>query len=129
MNQMEDLEQTNDTLAARLESSRQREIDLQAQIEQLDFDLDLLKRKSGNAPRDNDLLRDLQEQLQEREFEAERARTEATRMRHETERASQEVERLREQCEYQEQLMMQRDQERTQYQNQITDLKSKLQNE
>jgi hypothetical protein len=47
-------------------------------------------------------------------------------MRHETERASQEVERLREQCEYQEQLMMQRDQERTQYQNQITDLKSKL---
>jgi predicted enzyme related to lactoylglutathione lyase len=30
MNQMEDLEQTNDTLAARLESSRQREIDLQA---------------------------------------------------------------------------------------------------
>jgi chromosome segregation ATPase len=62
MTQMEELEQTNDTLTARLESSRQREIDLQAQIEQLDFDLDLLKRKSGNAPRggmDNDLLRDL----------------------------------------------------------------------
>jgi predicted enzyme related to lactoylglutathione lyase len=30
MTQMEELEQTNDTLTTRLESSRQREIDLQA---------------------------------------------------------------------------------------------------
>jgi hypothetical protein len=36
-------------LAGKVEGSRQREIDLQAQIEQLEFDLDMMRRKGGSG--------------------------------------------------------------------------------
>lgn len=47
MNQLEQLENENAVLSNKVEGSRQREIDLQAQIEQLEFDLDMMRRKGG----------------------------------------------------------------------------------
>jgi predicted nucleic acid-binding Zn-ribbon protein len=47
MNQLDALESENEGLKVRMEDQRRREIDLQAQIEQLEFDLDMARRKSG----------------------------------------------------------------------------------
>jgi len=59
----------------------------------------------------------------------ERARTESLRMRHELDRAGADLEKLQQQCDYNESMMLQREQERQQYQGQISELKAKLQSE
>ena len=58
-----------------------------------------------------------------------RVRNENMRVKHEMERAQQEVEKMLAKCEFHEQVMMQRDQEKVQLHSQIGELKSKLQGE
>lgn len=69
MNQIEEFEQQVENLTKKVEDQRGREIDLQAHIEQLEFDMDLMRRKgagSGNPQKQEEMLREmnsLQEQM------------------------------------------------------------------
>lgn len=115
-------------LKQKAEGSRQREIELQAQIEQLEFDIDMVRRKGGNGNMDRE-IKNMQEQMQDREFEIERVRNENMRLKHEVERAGQEIDKMHSKAEFHEQVIMQRDQEKGLMQTQISELKSKLQSE
>jgi chromosome segregation ATPase len=101
---------------------------LQAQIEQLEFDMDMVRRKGGNGNMDRE-IKNMQEQMQDREFEIERVRNENMRLKHEVERAGQEIDKMHAKAEFHEQVIMQRDQEKGLMQTQISELKSKLQSE
>jgi len=115
-------------LKQKAEGSRQREIELQAQIEQLEFDMDMVRRKSGAGAGNMDReIKNMQEQMQDREFETERVRNENMRLKHEVERAGQEIDKMHGKAEFHEQVLMQRDQEKALMQTQISELKSKLQ--
>jgi chromosome segregation ATPase len=116
-------------LAGKVEGSRQREIDLQAQIEQLEFDLDMVRRKGGSGGGLDREIKNMQEQLQDRDFEIDRMRSENMRLKHEADRAGQEIDKMHSKAEFQEQVLMQRDQEKGLMQAQISELKSKLQGE
>lgn len=63
---------------------------MQAHIDRLEFELSKMQRKGGS---DRELL-NLQEQLEERDFELDRARSENMRLKHELDRANSEVEKL-----------------------------------
>lgn len=117
-------------LTDKVEGSRQREIDLQAQIEQLEFDMDMMRRKGGNGGSNLDReIKNMQEQMQDRDFEIDRVRNENMRLKHEVDRAGQEIDKMHAKAEFQEQVLMQRDQEKGLMQGQISELKSKLQSE
>lgn len=49
MNQMEQLESENEALNRRAEDARRREIDMQAHIEQLEFDIDMNRRRTAQG--------------------------------------------------------------------------------
>ena len=92
-------------LTAKVEGSRQREIDLQAHIEQLEFDLDMMRRKGGSSGLDRE-IKNMQEQLQDRDFEIDRMRSENMRLKHEVDRAGQEIDKMHSKAEFQEQVLM-----------------------
>lgn len=96
MNQLDQLENENAMLNDKIEDSRKREIDLQAQIEQLEFDMDMMRRKGagGNSVNHDREMQSMQEQLQDRDFEIDRMRNENMRLKHEMDRAGQEIEKL-----------------------------------
>ncbi len=88
MNQLEQFESENAMLNDKIENSRKREIDLQAQIEQLEFDMDIMRRKGSSVNNYDREMQSMQEQLQDRDFEIDRMRNENMRMKHEMDRAS-----------------------------------------
>ena len=49
MNQMEQLESENEALNRRAEDARRREIDMQAHIEQLEFDIDMNRHRTAQG--------------------------------------------------------------------------------
>jgi outer membrane murein-binding lipoprotein Lpp len=93
-------------LTGKVEGSRQREIDLQAQIEQLEFDLDMVRRKGGSGGGLDREIKNMQEQLQDRDFEIDRMRSENMRLKHEVDRAGQEIDKMHSKAEFQEQVLM-----------------------
>lgn len=88
MNQLEQFESENAMLNDKIENSRKREIDLQAQIEQLEFDMDMMRRKGSSVNNYDREMQSMQEQLQDRDFEIDRMRNENMRLKHEMDRAS-----------------------------------------
>lgn len=114
MSQLEQLEAENEQLNRLQQEARLRENDLQAQLDQIQYEYDLLKRK-GPSQASGDFVNQLQEQLQEKEFENERARNEIHRLRHELDRAGSEMEKLHSKLEFNDQMLMQRDQEKNQF--------------
>ena len=56
-------------------------------------------------------------------------RNENMRLKHELDRSGQEIDKMHSKCEFQEQVLMQKDQEKGLMQSQISELKSKLQSE
>ncbi len=88
MNQLEQFESENAMLNDKIESSRKREIDLQAQIEQFEFDMDMMRRKGSSVNNYDREIQSMQDQLQDRDFEIDRMRNENMRLKHEMDRAS-----------------------------------------
>jgi len=90
---------------------------LQAQIEQLEFDLEMQRRKQAKSGNGEDVgarreVMQLQEQIQDREFEIDRARQEAMRLKHDNDRLASDLETLHQRLDQQDQLLLSRDQER-----------------
>eukprot|EP00347_Sterkiella_histriomuscorum_P014376 403361104 len=138
MNQLEALENENEILQRKLEESKRSELDQQAKNDQLEFDMDMLRRNMSSGQNEkatlskkeeamNREIQSLQEELREKDYEIEGMQRDSQKLRNQIERANQEVERMRQSYEFSEQTIEQKDHEKQGLQSQISELKMRIQ--
>lgn len=107
----------------RLEESRRNELDLQARVEALEFDLEMARRNANSSSQAKDVMNKKEEELlreltqsrelcRDKDFELEKQANDLLRLRTQLERSAQDSERLKQNLDFSEQTLAEKDREK-----------------